>query len=117
MSAPDPRYPDKNSVPSIFARKRKPEEQTADDAIERLRDIPDHDRIDWLPQSPPPPPRNRLAEIAVLVEALRYGEMVELAFGIWQTVCALNENRKEGEEPILITKETLPMILHQWSSR
>lgn len=49
--------------------------------------------------------RNRLDEIAALVLALTYGEMIELADAIWQA-------QAEG---LAITQENLPALLHRWS--
>ena len=49
--------------------------------------------------------RNRLEEIAALVRALTYGEMMDLAQAIWKT-------RPEGS----IDQHSLPMMLHLWSS-
>jgi hypothetical protein len=49
--------------------------------------------------------RNRLNEIATLVRSLTYGEMMELARAIWQI-------RPEGA----VDKESLPMMLHLWST-
>jgi hypothetical protein len=49
--------------------------------------------------------RNRLDEIAALVLALTYGEMIEMASAIWQT-------QPDGSA---ITQENLPALLHRWS--
>jgi hypothetical protein len=49
--------------------------------------------------------RNRLEEIATLVRALTYGEMMELAQAIWKI-------RPEGA----IDLQSLPMMLHLWST-
>jgi hypothetical protein len=49
--------------------------------------------------------RNRLGEIAALVRALTYGEMMELAEAIWKA-------RREGT----IDQHSLPRMLHQWAS-
>jgi hypothetical protein len=49
--------------------------------------------------------RNRLNEIAALVRALTYGEMMDLAQAIWKT-------RPQGP----IDQQSLPMMLHLWSS-
>lgn len=50
--------------------------------------------------------RNRLNEIATLMRTLTYGEMMELAQGIWKI-------RPEGEE---VDQYSLPMMLHLWST-
>jgi hypothetical protein len=49
--------------------------------------------------------RNRLNEIATLVRALTYGEMMELAHAIWKI-------RPEGT----VDQQSLPMMLHLWST-
>jgi hypothetical protein len=49
--------------------------------------------------------RNPLDEIATLVRALTYGEMMELAQAIWKI-------RPEGA----IDQQSLPMMLHLWST-
>jgi hypothetical protein len=49
--------------------------------------------------------RNRLNEIATLVRALTYGEMMELAH-------AISNIRPEGT----IDQQSLPMMLHLWST-
>ncbi len=49
--------------------------------------------------------RNRLNEIATLVRSLTYGEMMELAEAIWNI-------RPEGS----IDQQSLPMMLHMWST-
>jgi hypothetical protein len=49
--------------------------------------------------------RNRLDEIAGLVLALTYGEMIEMANAIWET-------QPEGSA---ITQDNLPALLHRWS--
>jgi len=49
--------------------------------------------------------RNRLDEIAALVLALTYGEMIEMANAIWET-------QPEGSA---ITQDNLPALLHRWS--
>jgi hypothetical protein len=49
--------------------------------------------------------RNRLDEIAALVLALTYGEMIEMATAIW-------EAQPEGSA---ITQDNLPALLHRWS--
>ena len=51
------------------------------------------------------PERKPLDEIAALVRALTYGEMIELAEAIWSV--------KPGEE---LTEASLPMTLHLWSA-
>jgi hypothetical protein len=48
--------------------------------------------------------RNCLDEIALLLLALTYGEMIELADAIWS-----------APEGTAITKENLPALLHRWS--
>ena len=49
--------------------------------------------------------RNCLDEIALLLLALSYGEMIELADAIWSA-------QPEGTA---ITKDSLPTLLHRWS--
>jgi hypothetical protein len=50
--------------------------------------------------------RNPLDEIATMVRALTYGEMMEFAQAIWKI-------RPEGEG---VSQDTLPMLLHRWST-
>jgi hypothetical protein len=52
-----------------------------------------------------PPDRNHLDGIATLVLALTYGEMIELANGIW----------KAQPEGSAITQDNLSALLHRWS--
>jgi hypothetical protein len=49
--------------------------------------------------------RNRLDEIASLVLALTYGEMIDMANAIWEV-------QPEGAA---ITKDNLPALLYRWS--
>jgi hypothetical protein len=49
--------------------------------------------------------RSRLDEIATLMRALTYGEMMELANALWKI-------RPEGT----VDQHTLPMMLHLWST-
>lgn len=49
--------------------------------------------------------RNPLNEIATMMRALTYGEMIELAQAIWKI-------RPEGEG---VSQDSLPMLLHRWS--
>jgi len=50
--------------------------------------------------------RRPIDEIAMLVRGLTYGDMVELAEGIWN-----------GRPEILdFSKDTLPNVLHRWST-
>jgi hypothetical protein len=49
--------------------------------------------------------RQPLDEIAMLVRALTYGEMIELAEGMWKV-------QPEGAG---VTQENLPALLHRWS--
>jgi hypothetical protein len=49
--------------------------------------------------------RNRLDEIAALVMALTYGEMIEMANAIW-------ESQPDGAA---ITQDNLAALLHRWS--
>jgi len=49
--------------------------------------------------------RNPLDEIAMLVQALTYGEMIELAEAMWKV-------QPEGSA---VTEENLPALLHRWS--
>jgi hypothetical protein len=49
--------------------------------------------------------RNCLDEIALLLLALTYGEMIELANAIW----------KAQPEGSAITQDSLPALLHRWS--
>lgn len=50
-------------------------------------------------------PREPLDEIATLVQALTYGEMIELSEAMWKC-------QTEGSA---VTQETLPALLHRWS--
>src|SRR5215471_21626580 len=50
--------------------------------------------------------RDPLGEIATMVRALTYGEMIELAQAIWKI-------RPEGGG---VDQDTLPMLLHRWST-
>ncbi len=50
--------------------------------------------------------RNRLNEIATLMRALTYGEMMELARAIWKI------RPQDGE----IDQYSLPMMLHMWAT-
>jgi hypothetical protein len=50
--------------------------------------------------------RNPLNEIAIMMRALTYGEMMELAQAIWKI-------RPEGEG---VNQDSLPMLLHRWST-
>jgi len=50
--------------------------------------------------------RNPLNEIATMMRALTYGEMMELAQAIWKI-------RPEGEG---VNQDSLPMMLHRWST-
>jgi hypothetical protein len=49
--------------------------------------------------------RQPLDEIAMLVRALTYGEMIELAEAMW----------KVQPEGAAVTQENLPALLHRWS--
>src|SRR5258708_25218780 len=49
--------------------------------------------------------RQPLDEIAMLVQALTYGEMIELAEGMWKV-------QPDGST---VTQENLPALLHRWS--
>lgn len=49
--------------------------------------------------------RAPLDEIAMLVRALTYGEMIELAEAMWKV-------QPEGST---VTQENLPALLHRWS--
>jgi hypothetical protein len=51
--------------------------------------------------------RNRLNEIAALVRALTYGEMMDLAHALWKI-------RPDGAAAV--DQSTLPMMLHLWST-
>ena|SRR5215471_7978725 len=52
-------------------------------------------------------PANRLSDIADLIGALTYGEMIDLAAAIWNA-------RPEGKE---LNSETLAPTLHAWSGK
>ena len=54
--------------------------------------------------------RGRLDEIAALIRALTYGEMIELAEGLCSVMCNVNG---QGSE---ISKVNLPGLLHRWST-
>jgi hypothetical protein len=49
--------------------------------------------------------RKPLDEIAMLVQALTYGEMIELAEAMWKV-------QPDGSA---VTQENLPALLHRWS--
>ncbi len=49
--------------------------------------------------------RKPLDEIAMLVQALTYGEMIELAEAMW----------KVQPEGTAVTQDNLPALLHRWS--
>jgi hypothetical protein len=49
--------------------------------------------------------RQPLDEIAMLVRALTYGEMIELAEGMW----------KVQPDGAAVTQDNLPALLHRWS--
>jgi len=49
--------------------------------------------------------RQPLDEIAMLMRALTYGEMIELAEGMW----------KVQPEGAAVTQDNLPALLHRWS--
>lgn len=72
---------------------------------------------DWEPRFIPPkepeepleePVRNRIAEMQVLVRSLTYGEMLELAAGLWKVWPTEKELRK--------TEGPLPQTWHRWST-
>jgi hypothetical protein len=50
--------------------------------------------------------RNPLDEMATLVQGLTYGEMIEFSEAMWKV-------RAEGSD---VTLETLPAVLHRWST-
>jgi hypothetical protein len=50
--------------------------------------------------------RRPIVEIATLIGALTYGEMIEFADGLW----SLNPEGKS------ISKDSLPSLLHRWST-
>lgn len=50
--------------------------------------------------------RKPIDEIAALVRALTYGEMIELAEGLWGA-------QRDGAD---LSKESLPSVLHRWST-
>jgi hypothetical protein len=50
--------------------------------------------------------RRPIDEIAMLVRALTYGEMIELAEALWNA-------QLQGSD---ISKESLPGVLHRWST-
>jgi len=49
--------------------------------------------------------RNRIDEIALLVQSITYGEMIEVAEAMW----------KAQPTDTAITQENLPKLLHQWA--
>ena len=49
--------------------------------------------------------RNRIDEIALLVQSITYGEMIEVAEAMW----------KAQPADTAITQENLPKLLHQWA--
>jgi hypothetical protein len=50
--------------------------------------------------------RRPMDEIAALIRALTYGEMIEFAEGLWAT-------QPEGS---VISKDNLPSLLHRWAT-
>jgi hypothetical protein len=54
-----------------------------------------------------PPMATRLDEIATLIRALTYGEMMDLTAALWKM-------RPEGKE---VTEQELPGIWHRWSTK
>ncbi|SRR5258708_3951589 len=80
--------------------------------VELVTQIFDGDDIKLIEPPPPPPPppsipkHSPLDDIANLLRALTYGEMIELAGEIW---------RARGEGDIIL--ERLPVVLHLWSTK
>ena len=114
---PTPRERDTRPIPSDYRPKRmhlldasgaESEGYYDDD----LRDQDDAEvAMDFSGQLRLPRPadelsRSRLNEIATLMRALTYGEMIELARAIWKI-------RPQGEE---VDQYSLPMMLHLWST-
>jgi hypothetical protein len=56
------------------------------------------------------PPINALDDIGMLIRSLTYGEMIQLAEGLW----GIHDHESEEDE---ITAETLPGIWWKWSIR
>jgi hypothetical protein len=50
--------------------------------------------------------RHPIDEIAALIRALTYGEMIELAEGLWTA-------QRDGSD---VSKDSLPGVLHRWST-
>ena len=115
--APSPRELDTRPIPSDYRPKRMRLLDLSGGESEDYHDDELHDQdysepaMDFSGQLSLPKPedelsRNRLNEIATLMRALTYGEMIELAQAIWKI-------RPEGEE---VDQYSLPMMLHLWST-
>ena len=114
---PTPRELDTRPIPSDYRPKRMRVLEASGMENEsyygdELRDQDDSEvAMDFSGQLSLPKPkdelsRNRLNEIATLMRALTFGEMIELAQAIWKI-------RPQGEE---VDQFSLPMMLHLWST-
>jgi hypothetical protein len=90
----------------VRARRLGPEdfksEAFREDAYEREHAINDNVNMQRLAEALDPRP---IDEIAALMRALTYGDMIELSEGIWSA-------QAEGLD---WSKDTLPSVLHRWS--
>lgn len=75
--------------------------ETIDELIAKMRDVHPETPVSM----PADPKRNPLDEIAKLVRALTYGEMMDLCEKVWGA-------KPDGE----LTQATLPATLHRWST-
>jgi len=86
-------------------RKRFDESSPADQDVARYRSEDAMVSPVSLRKFQDPTDRNHLEGIAQLVLTLTYGEMIELADGIW----------KAQPDGAVITQDNLPALLHRWS--
>lgn len=104
MSAPHPSYTDNGDPLPAFLRRnapvREPVYGLCDSLIDRVRMLEDDVA------------RNRLDDIANLIQSLTYGEMMELAAKLW----AARTHHGIHPEAMPITKEELPKLWHNWST-
>lgn len=83
-----------------YYRRKSPAEKATDDAIAALK----AEAADGTVTEPIEAP-NPLDDIASLLRRLTYGEMMDLAAAVWAV-------KSEGD----VTAESLPGILHRWST-
>lgn len=116
VAAPQPPAAPPSPPPEHWRRKRSAEQAPDPEAAKPYSVSPDADLLQEPEISRPRPEvdlrqmeaamgQKRLDEIAAVVRALTYGEMIELATAIWGC--------RGGKE---VTEEELPAILHRWST-